>query len=296
MFDLVSILDVKKRDLEDIFSLSDKFSSGKSAKISGKTVAGAFFEPSTRTALSFETAAKKLGMQYIGFRSTEGLSIEKGESFADTIRMLDAYADCIIVRHRFDGAAKFASEIAEKPVINAGDGKNEHPTQAIIDLYTMRKTFGGINGLTIGIMGDAKYARTINSLLLGLNLFDIEKAVFIVPEGIKPKEEITRQLNYKYQILSNAYEVIGKLDVLYVTRIQKERYADPLELKRMEEAYKVTTQLSERMKENAVILHPLPRVNEIDKEVDYTKHAKYFQQAAYGVPVRMAILYKILGG
>ena len=297
MHDLISIKDLNRELIEELFLLADKYNKNRHAGgFEDKVVAGAFFEPSTRTALSFETAAKMLGAEYIGFRSWEGTSLAKGENLADTIRMLDNYADCIVMRHPNDGAARFAAEIAEKPVVNAGDGKNEHPTQSVQDLYTIRNSFGKIDGLTYGFVGDLHYARAVNSLLLALNMFKPKKVYFISPESLTVRGEVLRTLNYKYEALADPNKVIDEIDVMYITRIQKERFTDPYEYKKVEASYRVDLALAEKMKSSAIIMHPLPRINETDRGIDRTKHAKYFAQASFGVPVRMAVLSKILGG
>jgi len=297
MYDLISVKDLSREFIEELFLLADKYNKKKHAGgFEDKVVAGAFFEPSTRTTLSFETAAKLLGAEYIGFRSWEGTSLAKGETLADTIRMLDNYADCIVIRHPNDGAARFAAEIAQKPVVNAGDGKNEHPTQSVQDLYTIRSSFGKIDGLTYGFIGDLHYARAVNSLLLALNMYKPKKVYFISPESLTVRGEVLRDLKYKYEATTEPHKIIDEIDVLYITRIQKERFTDPYEYKKVEASYKVDLALTEKMKDSAIIMHPLPRVNETDRNIDGTKRAKYFIQASFGVPVRMAILSRILGG
>jgi aspartate carbamoyltransferase catalytic subunit len=294
--DIISSLDFSRNDLEEIFQLADKYSKGeKSEALKDKTVALAFFEPSTRTYLSFSKAVRNLKGDIIGFSAEESTSVAKGENLADTIRMLDNYADLIVMRHKFDGAAKFASEIAENPVINAGDGKHEHPTQSVIDVYTVYKHFGTPDGLIYGLMGDLKYARTINSLLRILTLFKPKLVYLISPPELRARREILEGLNYTIKEINNPFEVINEIDVLYVTRIQKERFLDEMEYERIKESYIVDLKLANEMKSDAIILHPLPRVNEIDRRVDKTPHAKYFEQASYGVPVRMGIFTQLVG-
>jgi aspartate carbamoyltransferase catalytic subunit len=295
--DIISSLDFSKEDFLTIFSLADEIEKGKRLKLQEeKVVATAFFEPSTRTHLSFTTAALRLGAKTIGFSSTEGISEAKGENFADTIRMLENYSDCIIIRHKFDGAAKFASEITNKPIINAGDGKHEHPTQTLIDIYTVYKSFGSPDNLTYGILGDLKYARTVNSLLRGLTRFKPRFVYLISPEPLKARKEILSELNYPYKEIDSPSEVISEIDVLYVTRIQKERFPDEMEYEKVKESYTVDENLVNQMKKDSIILHPLPRVNEIDRRIDSKPQAKYFYQASLGVPIRMSLLYKILSG
>ncbi len=293
---LVSIYDLTRSDIEEIFEDTDRrLASPTSKELEGKIVALAFFEPSTRTYLSFETAAKKLGADVIGFTGEEAISVAKGENLADTVRMLENYADMIVMRHKFDGAAKFASRITKKPIINAGDGKHEHPTQTLIDLYTVRRNFGHIDGLTFGFLGDLKYARVVNSLLRGLKLFKPKTVYLISPEPLRVRSEILEELNYPYKEVRDPFDVIGEVDVLYVTRIQKERFVDEQEYERVKESYKVDLRLLSSMKRDAIILHALPRVQEIDRRVDQDKRAKYFEQASYGVPIRMSVLSRYGG-
>ncbi len=294
---VISSYDFSREEFLKVFQLADEISEGKlKPDVQGKVVSLAFFEPSTRTATSFATAAWKIGAKVIGFTSPEGTSVEKGENFADTIRMLENYSDCIVVRHKFDGAAKFASEISEKPIINAGDGKHEHPTQSLIDLYTVYKVFGHVDGLNFALFGDLKYARTVNSLLRALTRFKPRKVFLISPPQLRARREITQELNYEVVEKESPYDVISEVDVLYVTRIQKERFPDEMEYEKIKESYIVDAKLVNHMKRDSIILHPLPRVNEIDRRVDKSPQAKYFYQASLGVPVRMALLYEVLGG
>jgi aspartate carbamoyltransferase catalytic subunit len=294
---IISSYDFSREELHKLFELSDEILGGKlKPNVDGKVVSLAFFEPSTRTATSFATASWRIGAKVIGFTSAEGTSVEKGENFADTIRMLENYSDCIVVRHKFDGAAKFASEVSEKPIVNAGDGKHEHPTQSMIDLYTVYKVFGQVDGLNFALFGDLKYARTVNSLLRALTRFKPRKVFLISPQQLRARREIVQELNYEVVERDNPYDVISDVDVLYVTRIQKERFPDEMEYEKIKESYVVDLKLVEHMKEDSIILHPLPRVNEIDRRVDKTPQAKYFYQASLGVPIRMALLYTILTG
>ena len=282
--------------MEEIFEDTDRrLKQPPTRELEGKIIALAFFEPSTRTYLSFETAAKRLGADVIGFSSTEGTSVSKGENLADTIRMLENYADVIVMRHKYDGAAKFASRVTKKPIINAGDGKHEHPTQTLIDLYTIRRHFGTPEGLVYGLLGDLKYARVVNSLLRGLKLFKPKMVYLISPELLRVRREILEELNYPYREVADPFDVIGEVDVLYVTRIQKERFVDEQDYEKVRESYKVDLRLVNQMKRDSIILHALPRVNEIDRRVDKDPRAKYFEQASYGVPVRMSVLVKYGG-
>lgn len=297
--DVISMRDFSRSDLEILFERAremEPYAKSGLDLLRGKIMAVAFFEPSTRTRLSFETAMKRLGGEVIGFSSAEGTSVEKGETFSDTIRMLDAYADVIVVRHRLEGAAKLAAEMAQAPVINAGDGSFNHPTQAMLDLYTIWREKGRIDGLKIGIMGDLKYARTVNSLLEGLSLFDVEVAL-ISPEFLRPRQETLDYIEargLRWRAYSKLDEVLGDLDVLYLVRIQKERFLDPLEYERVKGSYRLTAESLRGAKEDLIVLHPLPRVDELDPSVDRTRHAAYFKQAAYGVPLRMALLSLVL--
>ncbi|MCG2892307.1 MAG: aspartate carbamoyltransferase [Vulcanisaeta sp.] len=299
--DVITVLDFTREDLEVLFTEAlnmEKYAKSRLNILNGKVLALAFFEPSTRTRLSFETAMLRLGGSVIGFSGVEATSMAKGENLADTIRMLDAYADAIVIRHSIEGAAKFAAEIAASPVINAGDGSQNHPTQAMLDLYTIWREFGTIDGLSIGILGDLRYARVVNSLIQALSYYRV-RLHLISPEPLKPRRELIEFMNSRgmvYDWTDDPYRVINDVDVLYVVRIQRERFPDPMEYERVRGTYKVDLKLIEKAKPQMVILHPLPRVDEIDFAVDNTHHAKYFKQASLGVPLRMALLKLILGG
>ena len=297
--DIISARDFSREDLYELFEMAkymEKFAKSRVDFLRGKVMATAFFEPSTRTRLSFEVAMKRLGGDVIGFGSAEGTSVEKGETLADTIRMLDAYADVIVIRHKYEGAAKLAAEVAESPVVNGGDGAYNHPTQAMLDVYTIWREFGHVDGLNVGLMGDLRNARTINSLVETLADFNV-RLYFISPEFLRPRAETVdyaRDKGVKMSFHTNVEEVIHELDVLYVVRIQKERFLDPLEYERVKGSYRVTLELLKNAKRGLIVLHPLPRVDEIDHRIDSTPHAKYFIQAALGVPLRMALIYLIL--
>jgi len=301
MRDIISVLDITRKDLEELFKITDKmlpFSKSKLDLLNGKILATAFFEPSTRTRLSFEAAMKRLGGDTITIVGEESISVRKGESFVDTIRMLNSYADIIVVRHRHEGAAKLAAEIADVPIINAGDGRNHHPTQSMIDLYTVYKLKGRIDNLVYGIMGDLKYARTANSFALALTHFNPRKIYFISPQLLRLRDETRDMLDMKgvkYEEVNDIREVISELDVLYVTRIQKERFPDIMEYEQVRGSYKITVDILKEAKEDLKILHPLPKVDEIDLRVDTTNYAAYFLQASFGVPLRMALLSLIFG-
>ncbi|MEM2866714.1 MAG: aspartate carbamoyltransferase [Candidatus Hadarchaeales archaeon] len=295
--DVLSILDFSSSDLERLFRKASAIRPGNALK--GKILATAFFEPSTRTRLSFETAILRLGGSVIGVGGEEATSLAKGENLADTVRMLDAYADVIVIRHPLEGAAKLAAEVAEVPVINGGDGKQHHPTQAMVDLYTIRKEVGRIEGLRVAAAGDLRYGRAATSFLYGICKFGVEKLFLVSPPPLKPREEVLEFLKasgVEYELTSDLEKVMGEVEVLYITRIQKERFPDPSEFERVKGSYRLTPELVERMKEGAIVLHPLPKVDEIDLKVDESRHARYFQQAAYAVPVRMALLSLLLGG
>ena len=300
---IVSILDFKRSELEELFQeariMEEQLSKGKVEKIlSDRIVAMAFFEPSTRTRLSFETAAKRLGASVIGFTGEEAISVAKGENLADTIRMLSSYADLIVLRHRYEGAALYASKVSSVPVINGGDGRQHHPTQAMLDLYTVARELGRIDGLVYGVLGDLRYGRAAASFILGLTRFNPRKVYLISPPNLGLRREVRMLVEEQGLPVEEASleEVVGELDVLYVTRVQKERFPDPEEYERVKGAYRITPSILEGAKESMIIMHPLPRVDEIDHRVDSTRHARYFKQAAYGIPVRMAILKLVLAG
>jgi len=300
--DVIRILDFDREELDELFNETDEMLKYRRRKINildGKVMALAFFEPSTRTRLSFQTAMIRLGGDVIGFSEVSTTSIAKGETFADTVRMLDSYADIIVIRHRVEGAAQFAAEIAESPVINAGDGTRHHPTQAMIDLYTIRRNFESIDGLSIGVLGDLKYGRAATSFIYGVSKYKLKKLFLISPPLLRARREVLEHLRtqgVRYEETNKLEDVISDLDVLYVTRIQKERFPDPAEYEKVRGSYRITISILKDARDNLIILHPLPRVDEIANEVDNTKHAKYFEQASYGVPLRMALLKLILAG
>ncbi|ABL78555.1 aspartate carbamoyltransferase [Thermofilum pendens] len=300
--DVLSILDFSRSDLEYLFAEADRVRRDPSAfsgELRGYVLATAFFEPSTRTRLSFQAAMLRLGGSCIDLGELEKSSIAKGENFADTVRMLDAYADVIVVRHRLEGAARFAAEVAEKPVINAGDGKRHHPTQAMLDLYSVKTLKGSVDGLVYGVLGDLKYGRAAASFILGLSLFKPRKVYLISPGLLKAREDVKEALRERgvgFEEVESPSEVIGELDVLYVTRIQRERFPDPSEYEKVRGSYVVDSKLLRNAKEGLIVLHPLPRVDEISFDVDGTPHAKYFEQARLGIPLRMALLKLVLKG
>ena len=296
---IISIRDLSKDDLEKIYSKTNEIMEMKAEQrqemASGKTLGYLFFEPSTRTTLSFQSAMALIGGTSFGIADATSSSIKKGESLADTVKIMSGYADVIVLRHSLDGASKFAAEISTKPVINAGSGTTEHPTQAILDLYTIKKELGKIDGKNIGIVGDLKYGRTVYSLLYGLSNYDVNVHL-ISPESLKIRTDFTYNLkgNLSYTESEDLDEYIEDLDVLYVTRIQKERFPDEEEYLKVKGSYIIGQDVVNKMKKDAILLHPLPRLDEISTDVDFTKQARYFQQAEYGKFTRAAILNLLL--
>jgi aspartate carbamoyltransferase catalytic subunit len=298
---LISIDELTKEDIIYILRLAEKFepiAKGKKVNksLEGKILANLFFEPSTRTRMSFEAAMKRLGGDVINMTAQEVSSVAKGETLADTIRVVGNYADIIVLRHPLVGAAKFAAENSIVPVVNAGDGAGQHPTQTLLDLYTMMKE-AKLEGSKIALMGDLKYSRTVHSLIKALALFNTT-IYLISPPMLRLSEEFIEGLDTKTSKVFEVSleEVIDEIDVLYVTRIQKERFPDEEEYRKVAGSYVITLDLLRNTKESMIIMHPLPRVNEIATDVDKTRHARYFEQAFYGVPIRMAILSELLDG
>ena len=297
--DIISIRDLSKDDLEQIYSKTDEIMQMPSEErreiARGKTLGYLFFEPSTRTRLSSQSAMALIGGTSFGIADATSSSVQKGESLADTVKIMSVYTDAIVLRHSLDGSSKFAAEVSSKPVINAGSGTEEHPTQAIQDLYTIKKELGTIERKNIGIVGDLKYGRTVYSLLYGLSNYDVNVHL-ISPESLKVRSDSTYNLkeNLSYTESENLDEYIEELDVLYVTRIQKERFPDEEEYVKVKGSYVIGQDVVNKMKDDAIILHPLPRIDEISPDVDSAKQAKYFQQAEYGKFTRAAILSLIL--
>ena len=265
--------------------------------LKGKILASLFFEPSTRTRLSFEAAMLKLGGSTIGFAEAEIASVRKGENLADTVRTVENYADIIALRHPLEGAAKFAAEFSKVPILNAGSGAEEHPTQALMDLYTVQKEKGKIDGLKIALVGDLRYGRTVHSLAYALSLYNIE-LYLISPESLRMRHEVIRAIKNKISITedTNLEDIIPQIDVLYVTRIQRERFPDPAEFAKVKGIYRIDLKTLKNAKKDMIILHPLPRVDEIAAEVDSKPQARYFQQVWNGIVIRMALLALVLGG
>ncbi len=292
---LISVKDLSREFLDSLFITAkdmEEHPEKYSSNARGKILATLFFEPSTRTRLSFESAMFRLGGNVLGFSSPKGTSVEKGESLADTIRMAQAYADIIVLRHYVEGSARVASMISEVPVISGGTGSQEHPTQAILDLYTIWKSCGKLTGLKVAIVGDLRYGRTVPSLSFALAKYPGNKIYFVAPKQLRVRKEVLHDLKGKieYEEKENLEEVIGEVDVAYITRVQKERFPDPQEYVKVKDTYIITPELIEKSKEDFILLHPLPRVGEITYEVDNMPQAKYFEQAKNGVYARMAIL------
>jgi aspartate carbamoyltransferase catalytic subunit len=293
--DVISISDFSREDIEKVLLEAKRMDemprNKKSGLLKNTVVASLFFEPSTRTRLSFETAAQNLGARVIGFADPNVTSTKKGESLSDTIHMVENYADIIVMRHYIEGAAKRAAEISKKPVINAGDGANQHPTQTLLDLYTIKKEFGKIDGMKIAIAGDLKYGRTVHSLMYALAMFNNIIVYLISPESLKMPRYIIDDTKSSLKIFEtqNMEKYLHDADILYVTRIQKERFPDEIEYEKVKNAYVIDLAILKKAKAGIKVMHPLPRVNEISVEIDNTPYALYFQQAANGIPVREAL-------
>ncbi|MAG22115.1 MAG: aspartate carbamoyltransferase [Candidatus Diapherotrites archaeon] len=294
--DIVSISDFSRKDIDFVLDEAARMEklpdSKKNELLKDKVVASLFFEPSTRTRLSFETAIQSLGGSVVGFADAKVSSTKKGESLSDTIRVVGGYADIIVMRHWIEGAAKRAAEVSDKPIVNGGDGANQHPTQTLLDLYTIKKRFGKISGLNIGLLGDLKYGRTVHSLMYALAKFENVNVFLIAPESLKMPQNIINDVKDKIAIkeTEKVEEFLPELDVLYATRIQKERFVDEFEYEQIKNVYILGKDLLKHAKKGFKIMHPLPRVNEIKQELDSTDAALYFEQSENGVPVRQALL------
>ncbi len=297
---IVSIRDMSFDDLKKIVQTTEKVKKGElEGFLKGKTVATLFFEPSTRTRLSFESAVFKSGGSVFGIANPNASSQSKGESFADSIRTVSGYCDVMVIRHPVEGAARMASELSDIPVINAGDGANQHPTQTFLDLFTINEQLGRLNDLRIGMMGDLKYGRTVHSLTHALAMFGNE-LTFISPPTLRMPGQILQELDelhIPYTTKENLEDSRDSaLDILYVTRIQKERFGDPQEYEKVAGTYRLTRETIGLLGEELRIMHPLPRVDEIAEEVDTTSNAIYFIQAHNGIPTRQALLGLVTGG
>ncbi len=295
---LVSINDFSKDEYMRILELAAEFEKNPRQDIlNGYVISTLFFEPSTRTRLSFETAINGLSGRVIGFSDSGGTSASKGETLYDTIKMVSNYADLIVMRHPLEGSARLASEVSSVPIINAGDGANQHPTQTLLDMYSILKTQGTLENLKIFMVGDLKYGRTVHSLLQAMSKFNTT-FYFISPEELKMPSAYKLQLDeigLNYYEGRDLNEFLDEADIIYMTRVQQERFTDPIEYERVKNAYILRREMLDGCKESMKVLHPLPRVNEIHMDVDDSPHAYYFDQARNGVYVRMAILSAILG-
>lgn len=297
---MISLRDMTTDDLWTIVHRASQVKQGMHDMcLEGKTIASLFYEPSTRTRLSFESAVLKSGGRVFGFADPGASSQKKGESFSDSVRTVTGYCDAMVIRHPVEGAARLASENATVPVINAGDGANQHPTQTFLDLFTINEEFGRLEGLKIGIMGDLKYGRTVHSLTHAMSMFGAEM-VFISPPSLKMPPAILTELDEKgisYTTAETPEDAGGMmLDILYVTRIQKERFGDPQEYKSVAHSYRIDRNTIKTLGQQVRVMHPLPRVDEIAEEVDSTPNAIYFRQAHNGVPTRQALLGLVTGG
>lgn len=296
---VLSMRDFSRDEIDSILETAaslEQYAKGRGADIlKGKILALLFFEPSTRTRMSFETAMKRLGGSTINLGSAEASSIAKGESLADTVRVIGGYADAIVIRHPKEGSAMLAAEFSPVPVLNAGDGAGHHPTQTLLDLYTIRKE-SHLDGLSIALVGDLKYGRTVHSLAYALSLYGAN-ITLVSPPSLRMPEQIRTDLSRRGTKVTETAElgdVIKRVDVLYVTRIQRERFPDPLEYAKVARCYSITPEFLEGAKDDLKIMHPLPRVDEISPGIDRTPHAVYFKQSFYGVPVRMALLKMLM--
>ena len=295
---LISIGDFSKEEILHVLETAREFEQNKEQKfLEGKVIASLFFEPSTRTRLSFETAINRLGAKVIGFSDASNTSQSKGETLKDTIKMVSNYVDMIVMRHPLEGSSRYASEVASVPVVNAGDGANQHPTQTLLDLYAIKKTQGRLENLNVNLVGDMKYGRAVHSLVEALSAFD-PVFTFTSPEELTlPKKylEMLDESGIRYSQVQRIEDAIDDCDILYMTRVQQERFSDRDEYEKVKDTYRLTASMLASVKPNMRIMHPLPRVNEIATEIDDTEYAYYFQQAGGGMYVRMAIISYLLG-
>ncbi len=296
---IISIHDLERTEIDNILDEAAHFQSFtyNDQHLKGKILALLFFEPSTRTRMSFEVAMARLGGTSIGLESVEASSMAKGETLADTIRVVSGYADTIVLRHPKEGAARLASEFSTVPVINAGDGAGQHPSQTLLDLYTIRQSMP-LRGITVGLLGDLRYGRTAHSLASALSLYGARLHT-ISPKGLEMPSAIADDLrDAGTEIIEHlkVEDIINDLDVLYVTRIQRERFPDSASYFQVASSYRITPELLTEVKEHLIVLHPLPRLDEIDPGVDQLPYARYFEQSRNGIPVRMAMLQKVMEG
>ncbi|MFZ2958188.1 MAG: aspartate carbamoyltransferase [Candidatus Ozemobacteraceae bacterium] len=299
--DLISIDDLSKKRLLDFITGAERMETmsdeDKRKILVGKILAVMFFEPSTRTRLSFEAAMLRLGGANIGFSETGGTSVSKGETLRDTVRTIECYADAMVIRHPREGAARAAAEISHVPIINAGDGANQHPTQTLLDLYTIKKFFGRLDNLNIVMAGDLKYSRTVHSLVQALAHFEGIKFTFVSPDALRLPGENRKVIpDASFSETDDLATSVKGSDVIYMTRIQRERFADPIEYEKVKDFFCIDARMLKNAAPHLKVLHPLPRVNEIHPEVDSTQHAGYFEQARNGLIMRQAILASLLGG
>ncbi len=297
--DIVSVRDFSRREIDHVLDMAEvmePLAKKGSDMLHGKIMATLFFEASTRTRLSFESAMTRLGGTALGFAETKGTSVEKGENLADTIRVVEKYADVLVVRHPLEGAARMCAEFSSIPVINAGSGAEEHPTQALLDIYTMRKELGKIDGLNIGLIGDLRYGRTVHSLAYALSQYKVN-LFLISPQILQMRKEVTEEVSKKIHVkeTTSLGDHLKELDVIYMTRVQKERFADLQEYEKVKGSYRLSVDDLAKTRKGSIVLHPLPRVDEVDPNIDSTPHAKYFQQVWYGVVMRMGLLGLVLG-
>ena len=295
---LISITDLTKEEILRIAELAAYFEEHPyEPLLQGRVIASLFFEPSTRTRLSFESAINRLGARVIGFSDASNTSVSKGETFHDTIQVISNYCDLIVMRHSLEGAPRYASEFSKVPIVNAGDGANQHPSQSLLDLYSIKKTQGRLDNINIMMVGDLKYGRTVHSLLQAMSHFN-PTFTFVSPEELQMPREYTMfldKLGISYTVKREIDEAINEADIVYMTRVQKERFNDPMEYERMKNVYVLKNSMLENVKSTMKILHPLPRVGEIEQEVDTNPHAYYFNQTENGVYTRMAIISYLLG-
>lgn len=295
---LISIRDFSKDEMLHVLDIASEFEADREQNfLAGKVIACLFFEPSTRTRLSFEAAVNRLGARVIGFPDNRNTSQTKGETLEDTIKIVSNYVDMIVMRHPQAGAADVAASVASVPVINAGDGANQHPTQTLLDLYSIQKTQGRLDDLVIDMVGDLKYGRTVHSLTEALSLFDT-KFVYTAPEELRMPQkylDLLESRHITYVQTDDIEYALNDCDILYMTRVQQERFSDMDEYNKVKDVYRLSASMLGGVKKNMRILHPLPRVNEIATDVDSTPYAYYFQQAGNGMYVRMAIISYLLG-
>jgi aspartate carbamoyltransferase catalytic subunit len=300
--DIVSIREFSRQEIEHILDVAKTMlpiAEGKKRNpiLDGYVLSTFFYEPSTRTRLSFQSAICRLGGRYIGFADPNVTSMKKGETLADTAKMAEAYSDAMVLRHPHEGSARLAAEFCSKPVINAGDGAGQHPTQTMLDLFTIREELGDIEGKTVAMVGDLKYGRTVHSLSFALSMFGAD-LIFVSPKELQMPKDITDMLTERgasFKSTTKLDDAVKGADAIYVTRIQKERFPDPNEYQRVAGTYQINAELLKGASDKLIVMHPLPRVTEISPDVDGLKHALYFKQAFYGVPVRMALLALVLG-